>query len=332
MKGHLRGVMLLFALTFLLCCVLYPLTVYAVAQSMFHTQANGSLMFERDASGATRVRGSRLIAASFNDDPAYFHPRPSAVGYNGAASGGSNLAASNPKLRDRVARHLGPIIRYNQKSARKNDSVQQDIESWFRDHRPGEGQPSLVVQWARANPTLATAWVKSDANKAAVLDWFQRHPQTKQQAVSDESALPFFESFAAVHPQSWPEPEVTGAPRFKAVQSGRDLQATFFDSWLRAHPNADLEAVPADMVTTSGSGLDPHISLANALSVYQLDRVALARAANPHDPSSVAQTRAAIGELVQGRSFTPLFGLVGNSLVNVLEVNSLLDERFPLRK
>ena len=47
------------------------------------------------------MRGSRLIAQPF-EGAKYFQPRPSAVGHNAAASGGSNLAASNPLLRDRM--------------------------------------------------------------------------------------------------------------------------------------------------------------------------------------------------------------------------------------
>ena len=74
------------------------------------------------------------------------------------------------------------------------------------------------------------------------------------------------------------------------------------------------------MVTASGSGLDPHVTLRNALSVYQLDRVAAKRSAAP----------AAVAELVRSKSFTPLAGLVGEPLVNVLELNVELDQRFPL--
>ena len=56
------------------------------------------------------MRGSRRIAQPFSD-ARYFQPRPSAADYNAAASTGSNYSASNPLLRDRVARQLGPIVR-----------------------------------------------------------------------------------------------------------------------------------------------------------------------------------------------------------------------------
>src|SRR5438445_13058471 len=59
------------------------------------------------------------------------------------------------------------------------------------------------------------------------------------------------------------------------------IHANFFDLWISDPANqqqaADLEPVAADMVMASGSGLDPHITLRNALSVYQLDRIAKKR-------------------------------------------------------
>ena len=55
-----------------------------------------------DAQG--NIVGSRLIAQPFSSAK-YFHPRPSAVSYNAAATGGSNWGASNPNLRKRVADH-----------------------------------------------------------------------------------------------------------------------------------------------------------------------------------------------------------------------------------
>lgn len=74
--------------------IAYPLTVTVAAQGFFRDKADGS-MLERNG----RPVGSRLIGQAFTR-PEYFHPRPSAAGdgYEGAASGGSNLGPSNPKL------------------------------------------------------------------------------------------------------------------------------------------------------------------------------------------------------------------------------------------
>jgi K+-transporting ATPase ATPase C chain len=85
----------------LMCCVAYPLTLLGIGQAAFPEQANGSLL--TNANG--QVIGSRLIAQAFAHD-GYFWPRPSAVDYNAAASGGSNWGASNPKLRERAEKQL----------------------------------------------------------------------------------------------------------------------------------------------------------------------------------------------------------------------------------
>jgi len=74
-----------------------------------------------------------------------------------------------------------------------------------------------------------------------------------------------------------------------------------------------LSSVPADAVTTSASGLDPHISPANAM--LQIDRVAKAR--------SMETTK--IAELVRAHIELPLFGIVGQPRVNVLRLNLALD-------
>ena len=108
------------------------------------------------------------------------------------------------------------------------------------------------------------------------------------------------------------------------VKEGSDIQSNFFDMWRQEHADADLQDVPGDMVTTSGSGLDPHITLQNA--EYQLDRVASKWAADTkQDPAKV---RLEIEHILQADAFAPLGGLAGEKMINVLQVNLELPKRF----
>lgn len=81
----------------------------------------------------------------------------------------------------------------------------------------------------------------------------------------------------------------------------------------RLHAENPDQPVPVDLVTTSGSSLDPHISPAAAL--FQVPRVARARGV----------TQAALKALVANHVETPLFGILGEARVNVLALNLDLD-------
>jgi K+-transporting ATPase ATPase C chain len=94
LREQLRpAVVSVISLTVLTGCI-FPLVLFALGRLLFPGQAAGTL--------ATRngvVVGSRLIGETFTQ-PEYFHPRPSSAGagYDGTASGGTNLGPSNPKL------------------------------------------------------------------------------------------------------------------------------------------------------------------------------------------------------------------------------------------
>ena len=168
----------------LTCGLLYPLLATISGQVLFPVQARGSLI-ERDGV----VVGSRLLAQAFAAER-YFQPRPSAANYDLRAAAGSNLAPSNPALRERIAASSTAI------SAREGIAV---------------------------------------------------------------------------------------------------------------------AAIPVDMVTASGSGVDPHISPASAAA--QIGRVARARGLNEAD----------VQDLVTANTLPPTFGVLGQARVNVLELNLALD-------
>ena len=88
---------------------------------------------------------------------------------------------------------------------------------------------------------------------------------------------------------------------------------------LRAADPGNEAPIPVDLVTASGSGLDPDISLAAA--EYQLDRVARARHMRPQ----------VVQRLLDAHAVHPFLGLFGEPRVNVLELNLALDGSVPRR-
>src|SRR5579863_9615024 len=194
MIQQLKPAFLMTLILTVLTGVIYPGVVTGLCQVLFPAKANGSLVVQNG-----QTIGSQLIGQNFAK-PEYFQPRPSAAGndgYDGSASGGSNLGPTNQKLIDRV--------------------------------------------------------------KASV-EKFQKE-----------------------------NPSYTGL-------------------------------LPADLVTTSGSGLDPHISPASAEA--QLDRVANARGL------SVGQIKSLIDAHTEGRDL----GFLGEPRVNVLLLNLDLDRQFPAKR
>jgi len=186
--SEIRGAVMSTLVLAVVCCGLYPLVVWGIAQVAFHDKANGSLIIEKDGT----VRGSKLLGQNFTAEK-YFHPRPSAAGngYDAANSSGSNLGPTSQKL---------------------NDAIKDRVAAYRK-----------------------------------------------------ENGLP------------------------------------------------DTEAVPADAVTASGSGLDPHITVRNA--ELQVARVAKARGLGEDK----------VRELIVKSTDQPDLGVLGDAGVNVLRLNLALD-------
>lgn len=121
----------------------------------------------------------------------------------------------------------------------------------------------------------------------------------------------------------WPRPSAAGSG-FNAMDSSAsnlgptnknlaDRVQTAVKADIAADPGLTFGNVPIDMVTTSGSGLDPDVTVANARA--QAPRVAAARG------MSVSAVLALVAKHTSGRQF----GLLGEPVVNVLQLNLALD-------
>jgi K+-transporting ATPase ATPase C chain len=223
----------------------YPALITVLAQTLFHDQANGSLVVSNG-----QVVGSHLIGQNFSK-PEYFHPRPSSAGngYDPTATGGSNLAPTSAKL-------LNGTIKTDDK---KNEVVDFD------------GIKDRVVHYTVDNELPYESSVSLDQFKDS-------------------------------------KGELDDVKLIKAFND--EKSPLVFRS---------KEPIPADAVTGSASGIDPHISPRNA--ELQAARIAKARGV------SADQVRALVEQHTEGRTL----GVLGEPHVNVLDLNLALDAQFPAR-
>ncbi|MEU7960881.1 potassium-transporting ATPase subunit C [Micromonospora humida] len=284
---HLAALRALLVFTALLG-VAYPLAMVAAGRLPgLDAKADGSLL---TVDG--RAVGSALIGQSFTDAdgnpvPRYFQSRPSAAGdgYDPTASAASNLGPESvvDSLADDPRQSTRSLL--SQVCARSRAVGLLDGVDGRRPYCTPDGVGAVLAVFRADGLTGRITRVVS-VNQTA-------------------PATPFVASWQ-------------GVP-VELAQPGEDYRAagglvTPVRGDAPEHP-----AVPADAVTASGSGLDPHISPAYA--GIQVARVARERGADP------AVVRRLVAEHTTGRAL----GFMGAPAVNVLELNLALDRNLPAR-
>ena len=276
--------------------IAYPLFIWLVAQVPgLRDNANGSII-EVDG----KPVGSRLIGQSFTDTdgnalPQYFQSRPSAAG-----DGYDPLATS--------ASNLGP------------ESI---VDT--------PGDPSLPKDDNGYKASLLTLVCSRSAAVGELEGVDGSRPFCTGDGVGAVLSVigPRDSRGNVVHPTkvvSVNEPcETTPTPFLNTYEGVRVECAKFGEDYsigqivpIRGAAPAD-PAVPADAVTASGSGLDPHISPAYA--DLQVNRVAKARGVSPDQ----------VREVVLANQDGRVLGFLGEARVNVLELNIALDEKYPVK-
>ncbi|GHE43956.1 potassium-transporting ATPase KdpC subunit [Streptosporangium violaceochromogenes] len=281
-RQHLAALRALLVLTLILGG-LYPLAVTAAAQLGFNGEANGSLV----ENAAGEKVGSALVGQNFTDKDGkpvrkYFQSRPSAAG-----DGYDMLATS--------ASNLGPedIL-----------DVLPVPGATNTEGEPDTGKRSLLTQVCSRSRAAGELEGVSGARPyctadgvGAVLKVFPAVGVPARVVSANQAcpATPFLAEYRGV--------------RVECATPGEDYAAG------RTVPvrGPAKAVVPADAVTASGSGLDPHISVAYA--ELQAPRVARERGL------AVAEVRRLITENTAGRAL----GFMGEPAVNVLRLNLALD-------
>lgn len=294
-RQHWAALRALLVLT-LIVGLAYPVLIWLIAQIPgLRANANGSII-EVDG----KPVGSSLIGQSFTDSdgnalPQYFQSRPSAAGdgYDPLATSASNLGPESI-----VDTPGDPSLPEDDNGAKSSLLTLVCSRSAAVGELEGVNGSRPFCTGDGVGAVLSVIGPR-DARGNVV------HP-TKVVSVNepcDTTKTPFLNTYEGV--------------RVECAKYGEDYSMGQITP-IRGSAPAD-PAVPSDAVTASGSGLDPHISIAYA--DLQVNRVAKARGVNPE----------AIRQAVADHSAGRLLGFFGEPRVNVLELNLELDQKYPAK-
>jgi K+-transporting ATPase ATPase C chain len=283
-RQHLAALRAVVVLTLILGG-LYPLAVTGVAQAVLSGNANGSLVQRDGKDVGSAIIGQKFTGKDGNPVAAYFQSRPSAAG------DGYDMLST-------AAGNLGP-----------EDVVDTLPVPGAKDEEgnPDEGRQSLLTQVCARSVAIGEFEGVSGARPfctpdgvGAVLKVFPAvGAPTRAVSVNQACpAAPFIAEYQGVKVVCGTPGEDYAAGRTVPVRGG-----------------VTRVAVPADAVTASGSGLDPHISQAYA-------RLQAPRIARERD-RPLGEVEALIEEHTTGRAL----GFMGEPAVNVLELNLALDRK-----
>lgn len=263
----------------------YPLLIWLIAQLPgLRDNANGSLLLRNGQPVGSALIGQSFTDADGNPLPQYFQSRPSAAGtgYDPLATSASNLGPENI-----VDAPDKPGL-LTQVCTRSKAVADLEGVSGARPFCTGDGVGAVLSVIGPRDPNGMVT-----------------HP-TRVVSINepcDTTARPFLDIYHGVKVECAKSDEDYSVGQIVPVRGAA----------------GDRPAVPADAVTASASGLDPHISPAYA--EIQVRRVAAARGIDED------RVRALVADQTAGRTL----GFFGEPRVNVLELNLELDARYPLK-
>ena len=207
--------LVLIAVAVVVTCGIYPGILWAIGQTAFPFQANGSIV--RSADG--KVIGSMLVAQPFTKDE-YFQPRPSAASYDASATASASGYAPRRTMRSATASPARsvPIATYaSGRHEGRTGALRPDVEAWFQAGQVPAANPHIVAQWAdaaqHARAELGDRAIRTTApsstpgprriRRLVVQDWIKNNPATPQPKASD-LAVVFFENFSNDNPGRFP--------------------------------------------------------------------------------------------------------------------------------